>query len=177
MPTSDCVGNCQYCFRTDVLSENSDVKADLDYQVSILVDFINKNTEISEVILSGGDPLVLPFYKLSYIIESIGTKTNIRSIRIHTRSIIYGPNSFTFEKIQLFAKYNVRIVFHIIHPYEICGEVSAKIKELRLAGLRLYNQFPLLRNTNDHADVLLALLKTLGMVCKSQPRDGLTCHS
>nr|WP_315463306.1 4Fe-4S cluster-binding domain-containing protein [uncultured Rhodoferax sp.] len=161
MPTSDCVGNCQYCFRTDVLSENSDVITDLNYQVSTLVEFLNNNSEVSEVILSGGDPLVLPFSKISHIIESIKTKTSVKSIRIHTRSIIYGPNSFTAEKIQLFAKHNVRIVFHIIHPYEICDEVSAKIKELRSAGLRLYNQFPLLRNTNDHADVLLALLKTL----------------
>lgn len=161
MPTSECVGNCQYCFRTDVLSENSTIESDLNFQVLTLVKFLNDNPEVTEVILSGGDPLVLPFAKLALIIESIKTQTKVESIRIHTRSIVYGPNSFTEEKIQLLAKYNVRIVFHIIHPYEICDVVAKKIKELRMAGLRLYNQFPLLRNTNDHSDVLLALLKAL----------------
>lgn len=74
---------------------------------------------------------------------------------------MYEPKAFTAEKIDLFAKHNIRLVFHIVHPYEICGDVSEKIKKLRERKIRLYNQFPLLRNTNDHHFVLYQLLEML----------------
>lgn len=163
LPTSDCVANCQYCFRTDVLSENNAIESPgkLGDEISQLCSYLKANPEISELILSGGDPLVLPVSKLKEIFERVSSVSSVKNIRIHTKAIVYGPNSFTQEKIDLFAKYNVRLVFHIVHPYEICDEVTEKIKELRNHNIRLYNQFPLLRNTNDHPLVLYTLLEKL----------------
>ncbi|WP_409190493.1 radical SAM protein [Bradyrhizobium sp. RDM4] len=161
--TSKCFGNCQYCFRTDVLSENalSDESSGGDADLCRLIEYLRSQPEVSEVILSGGDPLMLPASRLKAIIEGIGLVPSVKSIRIHTRAIVYEPRAFTPEKIDLFARHGLRITFHIVHPYEVCEEVSEKIAELRHHKIRLYNQLPLLRNTNDHQLVLHRLLETL----------------
>ncbi|RWP94220.1 radical SAM protein [Mesorhizobium sp.] len=163
LPTPKCFGHCQYCFRTDVLTENNAIgqpngqSADLHQ----LLEYLDTHPEVTEVILSGGDPLVLSTSRLGAIIEGIRSVPSVKSIRIHTRAIVYEPDAFTFDKIDLFARHNIRVVFHIVHPYEICHEVSEKVAELRERGVRLYNQFPLLRNTNDHHLVLNRLLGLL----------------
>ncbi|KRP86913.1 hypothetical protein AOQ72_02725 [Bradyrhizobium yuanmingense] len=163
LTTSTCFGNCQYCFRTDVLSENTaiDERNELDADLHHLLEYLRSEPAVTEVILSGGDPLILPASRLEAIIEGIRSVPLVKSIRIHTRAIVYEPKAFTAEKIHLLAKHNLRMVFHIVHPYEICEEVSEKIAELRQHKLRLYNQFPLLRNTNDHQLVLYRLLEML----------------
>lgn len=127
----------------------------------LLREYLGAHPEVTEVIPSGGDPLILPASRLADIIEGIRSVTSVKSIRIHTRAIVYEPKTFTAEKIDIFAEHNVRIVFHIVHPYEICEDVSEKVKELRERKIRLYNQFPLLRNTNDHHLVLYQLLEML----------------
>lgn len=105
--------------------------------------------------------MILPASRLAEIIEWIRSVPSVRSIRIHTRAIVYEPKAFTAEKIDTFAKHNVRIVFHIVHPYEICKDVSETVEKLRERKIRLYNQFTLLRNTNDHHLVLYQVLEML----------------
>jgi lysine 2,3-aminomutase len=162
LPTSHCVGNCQYCFRTDVLTENTSGALDsFRDELVQLTSYLKQNPAVTELILSGGDPLTLPFGQLQEIFETVSCVPTVKNFRIHTRSIVYGPNAFTREKISLFKKHAVRIVFHIVHPYEVCEVVAEKINELREAGLRLYNQFPLLRNTNDHHHVIYRLVEKL----------------
>lgn len=163
LTTSECFGNCQYCFRADVLTESSaiDKRTGQLADLHLLRDYLGAHPEVTEVILSGGDPLILPASRLAEIIEWIRSVPSVKSIRIHTRAIVYEPKAFTTEKIDIFAKHNVRIVFHIVHPYEICEDVSEKIEKLRERKIRLYNQFPLLRNTNDNDLVLYPLLEML----------------
>lgn len=163
LATSECFGNCQYCFRTDVLTEGGapDKRTGRFADLHLLRDYLGAHPEVTEVILSGGDPLILPASRLADIIEGIRSVSSVKSIRIHTRAIVYEPKVFTAEKIDILAKHNVRIVFHIVHPYEICEEVSENVEKLRERKIRLYNQFPLLRNTNDHHLVLYQLLEKL----------------
>lgn len=71
--------------------------------------------EVTEVILSVGDPLILPASRLAEIIEWIRSVPSVKSIRIHTRAIVYEPKAFTAEKVDIFAEHNVRIVLHIVH--------------------------------------------------------------
>ncbi|MER8797702.1 radical SAM protein [Mesorhizobium sp. M0984] len=163
LPTSKCFGHCQYCFRTDVLTENNavDPRNGQNADLRQLLEYLRTHPEVTEVILSGGDPLILPTSRLEVIVEGIRSVPSVKSIRIHTRAIVYQPDAFTPEKIEIFAMHNIRVVFHIVHPYEICADVSEKIEELRRRRIRLYNQFPLLRNTNDHHLVLSRLLERL----------------
>ncbi|KWV55242.1 hypothetical protein AS156_06150 [Bradyrhizobium macuxiense] len=74
---------------------------------------------------------MLPASRLETIIEGIRLVPSVKSIRIHTRAIVYEPKAFTAEKIDILARHGLRTTFHIVHPYEICEEVSEKIVALR----------------------------------------------
>jgi lysine 2,3-aminomutase len=99
---------------------------------------------------------------LKEIFEVTATIPSVTDIRIHTRVPIFSPAALkSDDKLKLFATYNVRMVLHCVHPYEICDEVGGLLNRMHALGIRLYNHFPLLRHVNDHADVVLALIQKL----------------
>jgi lysine 2,3-aminomutase len=161
LPTLRCVSHCQYCFRQDVLAEPHQDNQIFSSKLDTVIKYLQKHTEITEVILSGGDPMILPFKRLQETLIRLRTETRIESIRIHTRAIVFEPKIFNEEKSNLLGEFGVRMVFHVTHPYEICDTVSQYIELLQKKGVKCYNQFPILRKINDHADVLIELLKKL----------------
>lgn len=161
-PTTRCIGHCQYCFRQDVLAEEAHKEAvSLEIALPRLSDYLNDHQEIEEVILSGGDPMALNARTLQNVLERISSVRKELSIRIHTRAVAFSPSVFTKEKCDVLGEHKVRLVGHIIHPYEICDTVEVAYRKLIAAGVRVYNQFPLLRGINDHSTVLNLLLKRL----------------
>lgn len=154
--TDVCFAHCQYCFRTYNLSkfQQSNLKETIKNKISVLKKYLQANPYIKEVIFSGGDPLSIGYDNMKYALEELKEW----DIRIHTRAIVYEPSIFTEEMIDLLKKYNVRLVFHINHPYEIDEDVEEKISEIRKQGVRMYSQFPLLRGINDNSKVLIKLL-------------------
>lgn len=154
--TDVCFAHCQYCFRTYNLSkfQQSNLKKTIENKINTLKKYLKENPEIKEVIFSGGDPLSIGYDNLKFSLEQL-TDWNIR---IHTRAIVYEPSIFTNEIIDLLSVHNVRLVFHINHPYEIDETVESKIKEIRQKNIRMYSQFPLLRGINDNSKVLIMLL-------------------
>ncbi len=164
LPVAHCASNCIYCFRQDVLSEKNqkvEKKITLEEQLNILIEYITDKPEIEEVILSGGDPMMLRASDLKNIFSTIRSRTHIKYFRLHTKTIVFAPSVISSEKINILKDYNCKLVFHITHPYEVCDEVKNKIAELNASGLRLFNQFPILRKINDHHVVLIKLLKEL----------------
>lgn len=162
LPTENCAAHCQYCFRTNVLTEqHCTEQLPLADKIDQLIEYLKNHPDVEEVILSGGDPLTLPAENLKEILERIRRESKVRSIRAHTRALVYAPHLFTEDKAKSLADAKVRLVHHIVHPYEICDEVREKIMELQNCGIRCYNQFPLLRKINDHKAVLKKLLTEL----------------
>jgi L-lysine 2,3-aminomutase len=81
LPTSICAAHCQYCFRQDVLSEEHESKDKaLDIKLNNLKEHVKNNPNIKEIILSGGDPMTLPFSSLKKIIFVIKEELNIESL-------------------------------------------------------------------------------------------------
>lgn len=154
--TDVCFAHCQYCFRTYNLSkfQQSNLKETIKNKILVLKNYLKVNPKIKEVIFSGGDPLSIGYDNMKFALNELKKF----DIRIHTRSIVYEPSVFTKEMIELLSKYNVRLVFHINHPYEIDDIVEEKITEIRQSGIRMYSQFPLLRGINDNSKVLIRLL-------------------
>lgn len=154
--TDVCFAHCQYCFRTYNLSkfQQSNLKETIKNKISVLKKYLQENPNIKEVIFSGGDPLSIGYDNMEYALDELKEW----DIRIHTRAIVYEPSIFTEEMIDLLNKHNVRLVFHINHPYEIDEDVEKKINEIRKQGIRMYSQFPLLRGINDNSKVLIKLL-------------------
>lgn len=157
--TDVCFSHCQYCFRTYNLSkfQQSNLKETIKNKINTLKDYLNKNSLVEEIIFSGGDPLSIGYENLKFALEALKDF----KVRIHTRAIVYNPYAFDKKIIRLLKKHNVRLVFHINHPYEICSEVEEIIKNIDNAGIHMYAQFPLLRGINDHYLVLKMLLEKM----------------
>ncbi|MBU0668270.1 radical SAM protein [Patescibacteria group bacterium] len=161
-PTDSCAGHCRYCCRTDVLADQHErFLPDITEKIDTLMGFLADHPEIDEVILSGGDPMLLPYNVLREILEKLKSEANIANIRIHTRTLAFSPKVFDEKRCEALAQANVRVVHHIVHPYEICDEVRSKIAMLHEHGVRSYNQFPMLKKVNDHFLVLKRLLTEL----------------
>lgn len=158
--TENCVSNCAYCFRQKKLCDSSININELLDQLEL---YLDETPSVREVIISGGDFMVYDSNTIRNILERIKRNRQI-DIRLHTRAIIFQPELFTDDLINIFEYYDVRLYFHIVHPYEICNIVNKKIMEIS-RKVRCYNQFPLLRGINDNVDVIKILINKLD-VCR-----------
>ncbi|MBE1237731.1 radical SAM protein [Phaeovibrio sulfidiphilus] len=168
LPTEQCAAHCQYCLRQNLLNELRDDSArDLDLKLEALRACLEARPKVREVIISGGDPLTLPVEALIRVLDFVAHDCRVPRVRLHTRAIAYAPTLFERPGLaDALARTRTRVVLHLVHPYEICTRVAETIGMLRDAGVRLYNQFPLLRRVNDHTEVLvehLELLDDLGV--------------
>jgi len=146
MTTEACVSNCAYCFRTIKLAESNEIQ--MEDSLELLIPYLKEHPEVEEVIISGGDAVLVSTKRLREIFEKVRS-VGVKHLRLHTRSIVYNPHLITDELIDLLSKYDVRVVFHIMHPYEIDDTVRAKVEQMRKANIRMYNQHPLLHGIND----------------------------
>lgn len=154
--TGQCAVNCRYCFRRDYpYSDNAQSSAER----LATIDQLLEDSSIGEIILSGGDPLLLPDEQLAAIARRIATQQRNVTLRIHTRLPIVIPDRVSDSLIQALAQPGLRsvMVLHSNHPNEIDRPTAAAIKSLRAAGITVLNQSVLLAGVNDDPDVLAAL--------------------
>jgi lysine 2,3-aminomutase len=151
--TRRCHLHCRYCFRRDQ-SGVDPTGPELDRAIGWIL-----ASGVEEVILSGGDPLVLPDDRLGSILDRLAP---IPVRRIHTRAPITAPERVTGGLVRTLAERRpLWVVLHSNHPNELDDAVARGIGKLRDAGLPLLNQSVLLRGVNDDADVLAALCRRL----------------
>ncbi len=154
--TGACAIHCRYCFRREFpYSDNSAHRSQLDS----ISQYLSNHTEVTEVILSGGDPLTLSDSKLQHLLEQLVKQPQVERIRIHTRIPIVLPSRITQALIKTLSSTpkKVIIVIHSNHPNELNHEVSAALLSLKSIGVILLNQTVLLRGVNDNADTLVKL--------------------
>jgi L-lysine 2,3-aminomutase len=154
--TAGCAINCRYCFRRHFdYKKNTPGSSGL----SAMLNYIRHNKEIKEVILSGGDPLLLPDDRLEEIIFAISSISSVEILRIHTRMPIVIPERITPELISMLQKTRLQTicVVHANHPNEFDIHLDERLLALRNAGTHVLNQSVLLKGINDHPDILCQL--------------------
>lgn len=158
--TGSCAINCRYCFRRNFpYADLQLTKQQEDAAVQTLQD----DPGISEVILSGGDPLLLSDARLARLIRQLGNIKHLKRIRIHSRLPIVLPARITdgfINTLSLSSK-QIIIVMHCNHANEISDRVIAACKALKNSGITLFNQSVLLKGVNDNAEVLGELSERL----------------
>jgi lysine 2,3-aminomutase len=160
--TEKCVGHCMYCFRQDTLSDiYGNPLPQFEQRLNSVISYLKNHPEVTELILSGGDPLNISFRHLENLLERLAHETEITDIRIHSRNIVFEPQMVSKKIAKLLGKYKVRIYIHAVHPYEIEQHLEEAILLLHDAGVRTYSQFPILRGINDHVEVLEKLIRKL----------------
>lgn len=157
--TGACAVHCRYCFRRHYPYQ----QANPHRQEQQTLDYLRNNPQISEVILSGGDPLTLSDAKLSRLVEAIETLPHIERLRIHSRVPVVLParvDTALLAWLQA-SRLQVVLVIHSNHANEIDSSVEAALKQLQTAGVTLLNQSVLLRGVNDHLETLSTLSERL----------------
>jgi EF-P beta-lysylation protein EpmB len=151
-----CAINCRYCFRRHFpYQENSPNKQRWQQALT----YIKKQTEISEVIFSGGDPLMASDEHLAWLVEQIEAIPHVKRLRIHTRLPVVIPNRITRGLVSLLSQSRLKatMVLHINHSNEIDDHFAKALEPLRDARIPLFNQSVLLKGINDNAEALIEL--------------------
>lgn len=146
--TGACAIHCRYCFRRH-FPYREEQSGDGRYLRALGT--IAADDSIEEVILSGGDPLILPDDRLAELVGRITEIPHVRRLRIHTRMPVALPERVDEALVGWIAacRVPVVVVIHANHPREIDGTVERALGALDAAGVRLLNQAVLLRGVND----------------------------
>jgi EF-P beta-lysylation protein EpmB len=155
-----CAVHCRYCFRRHFPYEQNQ-PARADWQQAM--DYISERDDISEVILSGGDPLALSDVRLEELVLTISKIPHIKRLRIHSRLPMVLPDRLSKNCISILSAHRLQTVFviHCNHPNEIDAPLAAKLSEMRQAGITLLNQTVLLKDVNNHPATLCKLSEKL----------------
>jgi lysine 2,3-aminomutase len=160
-PTDTCIGHCQYCFRPDITgtepAQKNRHRNTRDEVMDRVVDYLHAHPQVQEVIFSGGDPLAVKPAVLDRVLERLLEVPTVRWCRFHTKAPIFAPSLLSEPLLNVVEKHDVRLVLHLVHPYELTEELARRLRRARRRGIWLYNQFPLLRGINDHAKLIMEL--------------------
>ena len=121
--------------------------------------YIEQHTELEEIILSGGDPLMAKDEELDWLLTQLESIPHIKTLRIHSRFHVVIPNRITdtfCQRLQA-SRLNIVLVSHINHANEIDDILAEKLADLKRVDVTLLNQSVLLKGINDNAQILKAL--------------------
>jgi len=160
-PIKVCPVYCRFCFRREQVGSNAD-KTLSNEELNTALNYIRDHKEVWEVILSGGDPLILSPRRLQKIISELEQIDHVKVIRIHTRVPVVEPERINDDLLKaLTTNKAVFVVLHSNHVTEITPAATAACARIINHGIPMLSQTVLLRGINDDAATLAALLRTL----------------
>ncbi len=169
-----CAAYCRFCFRKrftlsadgegQIVADGAEKETSFDVTEGIA--YIREHTEIDNVLLTGGDPLMLAPSRLRRVIEAVRDIPHVKIIRIGTKVPTFDPVRITDEMIDVLASAStpgkrVYLMLHYNHPRELTEESLEAVRRCQRAGLSTYNQTPMLAGINDDVDTLVTLFKGL----------------
>jgi EF-P beta-lysylation protein EpmB len=160
MVTGACAIHCRYCFRRHFpYNEHMPTRE----RLAVALDWLGTQTGISEVILSGGDPLSITDRRLRELLTALEAIPQLRRLRIHSRLPVVMPERVSEGLLTMLGSSRLKpvMVIHANHAAELNQEVAEALAALRQSGVLLLNQSVLLRGVNDAADTLAALSERL----------------
>jgi lysine 2,3-aminomutase len=154
-----CASYCRYCTRSRLVSQG-DLEP-LPRRVRAILDYLREHTEVRDVLLSGGDPLLMSEDRLDNLLGSIRAIEHIELLRIGSRVPGFLPQRITPELVAVLRRHRVWLSLHFSHPTELTPEVAVACDLLADAGIPLGSQTVLLRGINDDPAVLKQLFHGL----------------
>lgn len=171
-PFNTCAQICVYCQRNweidEVLAPNALAKKE---EIKKALAWFDEHPTIGDVLITGGDPMVMKDETIDYILKELSKKKHIYRIRIGSRTPVVMPMRWTQKIVDIIAAYNipgkrqVSIVTHFEHSYEITPEATDTITRIKKAGLNVYNQqvFTLYNSRKFESAKLRMDLKSIGI--------------
>jgi lysine 2,3-aminomutase len=163
-----CDGICRYCFRKRVFIDPKRVRLQ---DISAAIRYVREHSEITNLLLTGGDPLSLKTSKLEDIIGQLRTIDHVEIIRIGTKIPAFNPYRILDDPAlpKMIETYStghkkIYIMTHFVHPRELTEPAVKAVHLLQKAGAMTANQTPLIRGLNDNPQVLAELLGKLSYI-------------
>src|SRR5512139_1485516 len=158
--TTQCASYCRYCTRSRIVGNPMETFSRSEFEQQI--NYIRKNPQIRDVIISGGDPLILPVKILEEILACLREIEHVEIIRIGTRVPVFLPMRITTELTEMLQKYHpLWMNIHVNHPNEVSAELVEAADLLTRAGIPLGNQTVLLAGVNDCVHIQRDLIHKL----------------
>lgn len=165
--TDRCASYCRYCTRSRVVSGVGEQELETDFEA--VYQYLEEHAEVRDVLLSGGDALLLSDDKLRKILARLRAIPHIEFLRIGTRVPIFLPQRITPELCAMLREFHpLWMSVHVNHPRELTTEVRDALGRLADAGIPLGNQSVLLAGVNDNPDTMRALIHKL-LRCRVRP--------
>ncbi|MHC4106719.1 MAG: KamA family radical SAM protein [Planctomycetota bacterium] len=163
-----CGAYCRYCFRKRLFMDDNE---ETTHDVSEGLTYIRRHPEVSNVLLTGGDPLIMSSRRLREIIFELARIPHVRLIRIGTKMPAFNPFRVLDDPAlhELFRRYStadcrIFVMAHFDHPRELTEAAVEGITLLTSLGVSTVNQCPVIRGVNDDADVLVEMFETLSNI-------------
>lgn len=161
-PGQTCHAYCTFCFRWAQFVGMEDLKF-ANKEVDQLVAYLKEHPEVTDVLLTGGDPMIMKTKVLAQYITPLLEIESVKTIRIGTKSVAYWPQRYVTDKdsdelLNLFERVvnagkHLAIMGHYSHPVELSTRVAQEaVRRIRLTGANIRMQSPLIRHVNDDAD-------------------------
>lgn len=165
--TDRCASYCRYCTRSRVVSGVGEQHLVTQWEQAF--EYLQNHTEVRDVLLSGGDPLLLSDNKLEYILKRLSAIPHIEFLRIGSRIPIFLPQRITPQLAAMLRRYAPLFVsIHVNHPLELTSEVKQALDTLVDHGIVVGNQSVLLKGINDDSHTQKLLLQKL-LRCRVRP--------
>ena len=158
--TTQCASYCRYCTRSRIVGDPSMTFSRAEFEMQI--EYLKRTPQVRDVLLSGGDPLVLAPKILEEILRRLREIPHIEIVRIGSRVPVFMPMRVTDELCDMLQKYHpLWLNIHVNHPNEISAELAQAADKLTRAGIPLGNQAVLLRGVNDNVHIQRELVHKL----------------
>ena len=165
--TDRCASYCRYCTRSRVVSGVGERQLETDFSAAI--EYIRRHAEVRDVLLSGGDPLLLSDERLEHLLAELRAIPHVEILRIGSRVPVFLPQRITPELCAMLKQFHpLWMSIHTNHPREATTEMAAACGRLADAGIPLGNQTVLLRGVNDDPVVMKSLMHKL-LVMRVRP--------
>ena len=159
-PLLICPVYCRFCFRREHVGPDGGVLTDAE--LSAAYAWFAGHPEVTEIILTGGDPLMLSPRRLAAIIATLSGMTHVQTIRIHTRVPVADPERLTDAlAAAMDTDRSLWLVVHANHAREFTPEAASALRRVQMLGTPVLGQSVLLRGVNDNAMALEALFRAM----------------
>lgn len=159
-PVHVCPVYCRFCFRREKVGPGEEMLS--PQELKLALEYISSKEKVWEVILSGGDPLILPEKRISEIIRALDAIPHVEIIRIHTRVPVVDPKRITTGLLKsLKVNTPVYIVLHCNHQQELTQAATAACAALIDSGIPMLSQTVLLKGVNDNPETMTNLIRAL----------------
>ena len=158
-PLLVCPVYCRFCFRREHVGPGGGLLSDA--QLAAALDWLRAHPAVTEVILTGGDPLALSPRRLGAILAALDGIAHVQTLRIHTRVPVADPAMLRAAIPVLETRKPLWLVAHVNHASELTADAAAALREVSRLGVPLLGQSVLLRGVNDSAVALEALFRAM----------------